>query len=170
MFKKRLSDFFLVIVKLQRFILIISSLAIVVGLGITVFMRYFIQSDLFGLEELLLIPALWLYFIGASFGAYDKYHVTADLLNVYLKNPFIKRVILIITTTVTLIVSIVMLVWAFEFIIWSVQSGAKSSAWKIPMYIPQSSVLFGFLLMTLYFARDFIEIIMKDNVNSSKGD
>src|SRR5699024_5984200 len=86
----------------QRTILIVCSLLLVIGLGATVVMRYILKIDLFGLEELLVIPAFWLYFIGASFGTYEKSHISAELVSVYVKNEKVKTYIEFFTSLGTM--------------------------------------------------------------------
>lgn len=159
------------VLQMQKVILLLSSLLIVLGLGITVTMRYFIKTDFFALEELLIIPAFWLYFIGASYGAHEKYHVIVDFINTYASKR-IAEIVQLFTVIVTVIVSVIMTVWAFDHVMWSFQSGSKSSAWKIPLYIAHSSVLVGFLLMTIYFIRDFISdlLTMIKDEQRSEGD
>lgn len=160
------------VLQVQKIILLISSLLIVLGLGITVTMRYFIKTDFFALEELLIIPAFWLYFIGASYGAHERYHVIVDFINTYASKK-VADIVQLITVIVTVVVSVIMTVWAFDYVMWSFQSGSKSSAWKIPLYIAHSSVLVGFLLMTIYFTRDFVIdllTILKNEQKQLEGD
>ncbi|HLR71174.1 MAG TPA: TRAP transporter small permease [Pseudogracilibacillus sp.] len=141
---------------MQRVILVICSLLLALGLGLTVIMRYILKIDLFGLEELIVIPAFWLYFIGASFGTYKKSHISAELVSVYIKSKKVKIYIEFLTSLVTTILCFIVSYWSIQFFVWSFLSGAKSSAWKIPQYIPHSAILVGFLLMSLYFIVQFI--------------
>lgn len=144
------------LISLQKGIMIISSILIVVGLVSTVFLRYVFDADLYGLEELIVIPAFWMYFIGASYGTYKNNHITADITNVYVKSQKVKSIIKLFGTTVSFIISLVFTYWATLFIGWSVESGATSTAWRYPLYIPQSAILFGFLLITLYMLLDVV--------------
>lgn len=144
------------LINLQKAILFVSSFLIVIGLAITVTMRYFIKSDFFGLEELLIIPAFWLYFIGASYGSYRKYHITVDIVNTYISRKKLLKIIQIITGIITIFVALIMAIWAFDYVKWTYVTGSKSSAWKIPLFIPNSSAFIGFILMTLYLIRDVV--------------
>lgn len=136
--------------------MIISSSLILIGLGVTVVLRYIFQTGLHGLEELIIIPAFWMYFIGAAYGTYKKEHITADIVSVYLKGEkkhlWLKLIISLINCSLISIFAF----WSIEYIIWSINSGAHSNVWKYPMYIPQSSILVGFGLMTLY---TFVELV-----------
>ncbi|SFB02089.1 TRAP-type C4-dicarboxylate transport system, small permease component [Lentibacillus halodurans] len=140
------------LLNLQKGIMIISSILILLGLVATVLLRYIFQADLYGLEELILIPAFWMYFMGASYGTHLDTHITADLTKVYIKDERIKSMVQLLNTVICLVIAIVFTFWANSFVIWSINSGGNSSAWKYPLYIPQSAIMIGFILMSLYLA------------------
>ncbi len=64
---------------LQRALLVLSSLFVVLIMCVTVLLRYVFKSDLFGMEEIVVIAAFWLYFMGSSYGVYDQSHVKRTL-------------------------------------------------------------------------------------------
>lgn len=146
----QLHRFWNILLAVQKGIMIISSVFILLGLVTTVVLRYIFQADLFGLEELILIPTFWMYFIGASYGTHLNEHITADLTKVYIKNEKVKSFIQFINTVICLVIAIVFTLWANNFVLWNINSGASSSVWNYPMYIPQSAILIGFLLMSFY--------------------
>ncbi|TRZ96342.1 MAG: TRAP transporter small permease subunit [Dehalococcoidia bacterium] len=51
-----------------------------------VVLRYVFQSPIFGIEELCILLAMWLYFIGLGYATYDRNHITVDILPVLTKN------------------------------------------------------------------------------------
>src|SRR5699024_8762724 len=108
------------------------------------------QADLYGLEELILIPAFWMYFMGASYGTHLDTHITADLTKVYIKSEKIKSIIQLLNTVICFVIAVVFTFWAYNFVVWSINSGGTSSAWQYPLYIPKSSIMVGFILMSLY--------------------
>lgn len=144
------------LLNMQRVILVICSLFLVFTIGLTVVFRYILNIDLFGLEEIIVIPAFWMFFIGASYGTYKKKHISAELVSVYVKKDKPRKIVETITSFVTLSLCLLITYWSIQFFSWSFTSGATSSAWRIPQYIPHSAVLFGFLLMTFYFIVHFI--------------
>jgi len=141
---------------IQRGIMILSSSLILLGLGVTVVLRYVFQTGLHGLEELIIIPAFWMYFIGAAYGTYTKEHITADIVSVYLKGEKKRLWLKVIISLINCSLISIFAFWSIEYILWSINSGAHSNVWKYPMYIPQSSILVGFGLMTLY---TFVELV-----------
>ena len=149
--KKYFNIFWDVLVKFQRFIVIGSSLFIILLMTLVVILRYGFKADLYGIEEIVIIAAFWLYFIGASLGSYDKSHIKADILDIYIKNEKIKGALNIVTSLITVIVVVVFSYWAMGLFMWGLEMKGKSPGWGIPLIIPQSSILIGFILMSFYF-------------------
>lgn len=143
--------------KTQRFIMFISSILIIIGLSLAVLLRYVLKIDLFGLEELLIIPIFFLYFFGAAYGSYENSHITADIMDTYVKNQTILKWLRIFTTFVSLAASSVFSFWAFQYFLWSVNKLEKTPGWHIPLFIPHGIVLIGFLLMSFYFLVHLIQ-------------
>ncbi len=154
--------------------MVISSILILIGLFLSVTFRYVLKIDLFGIEELLLIPTFLLYFIGAAQGSYEGSHITADILESYIKSEKIKAWNRLITSAVTLIVCLIITFWNSQYLIWSFNNGGTTSGYQIPLYIPHGTVSIGFILMSFYSLIHFFHQISlvkhemkKDKVESS---
>jgi len=52
------------LVKLQRWLMVASSIFVMLIMCLEVLLRYVFKSDLFGIEEIVVIAAFWLYFMG----------------------------------------------------------------------------------------------------------
>ncbi|RKL64800.1 hypothetical protein CR203_24350 [Salipaludibacillus neizhouensis] len=158
------------LVKVQKGIMIISSILILIGLFLSVCLRYVFKIDLFGIEELLLIPIFLLYFIGAAQGSYEKSHITADILESYVKSGKIKAWNRLVTSVVVLIVCLIITFWNSQYIFWSFNNGGNTSGYQIPLFIPHGTVLIGFILMSFYSLIDFFRQIsmVKDEMKKGK--
>ena len=154
---RKLWDFLL---SAQKFILFLSSIAIVLGISLQVFFRYVLEINLFGMEEVIIIFAFWLYFIGASYGTYEKSHISADIVTVYIKNKSLQAIMKMIVSIITLILCLLFTYWSVDFFMWGIEQGATSTSLHIPMTIPQSSIFIGFILMSFYLIVHFIQDLM----------
>lgn len=130
--------------------MIVSTTFILIGLVVTVLLRYVFNTDLFGIEELIIIPSMWMYFVGASYGTYKQTHISADLINSYVRSERIKQAIQLFNSIICFAIAIVFTIWANDFVSRNIQTGATSSGWNYPLYIPQSALLIGFALMCFY--------------------
>ena len=138
------------LIKTQKAIVFFSSIIVVLFLCLSVFFRYILKVDFFGIEELIIIPVFLLYFIGASLGSYENSHIGADILETFIKSKKVMNWIKLLTLSITSIVSFMFTLWAWEYFLFSVNSMEKTPGWQIPLLFPNGIVLIGFILMTLF--------------------
>ena len=141
----------------QKAFLIIGGVFASLLVLVEVILRYVVGSPLFGIEELIVFVAVWLFFMGASYGTYERSHVKADVLNIWIKDPIKLSWIEVMVNFITIILAVVFALWNFSYIEWSLVKAGKTVALRIPRYIPQFSILLGSLLMILYFFAELID-------------
>ena len=123
----------------------------------SVVLRYVFKGNFYGSDEVIMLFAFWLYFMGAVYGSYENSHIKADLLNVYIKNMRKKDAVALLGQLLTIVVNTIVLVWAIRYFGAEIAKGGLSTALKIPLVIPKSAVFFGFLLMEFYHVVYFIK-------------
>ena len=64
--------------KIQGVLLFITLLGIAILVFIQVILRYVLHHPLMGIEELLLFPTIWLYFLGSANASVEHTHITKD--------------------------------------------------------------------------------------------
>lgn len=112
--------------------------------------RYLFRGNFYGSDEVIMLFAFWLYFLGAAYGSFEDSHIKADLLSVYLKRDRVKDAMSLVAQTLTVVVNTIVLVWAARYFSLEVKRWGLSTSLKIPLVIPKSSIFFGFLLMEFY--------------------
>ncbi len=138
---------------LQRFLRIMMIVCSILSTGCMVYAviwRYFFQGNFYGSDEVIMLFAFWLYFMGAAYGSFENTHIKADLLQVYIHNLRTKDTVALIAQLLTVAVNTVILIWATEYFFSEIEKWGLSTALKIPLIIPKSSVFFGILLMEFY--------------------
>ena len=70
------------LINLQKIFMLVAGSIITLLVFVEVVLRYVLGSPLFGVEELICLIAMWLYFIGASYGAYERSHIKAELIHI----------------------------------------------------------------------------------------
>lgn len=126
----------------------------------SVILRYVFKGNFYGSDEVIMLFAFWLYFMGAVYGSYENSHIKADLLNVYIKNMRKKDAVALLGQFLTIVVNTIVLVWAIRYFGAEIAKGGLSTGLKIPLVIPKSAVFFGFLLMEFYHVIYFIKNTM----------
>ncbi len=139
-----------------------SVLLTLVICTVTLF-RYVIKGDLYGYEEWVKLFAFWLYFTGAAIGAYNRTHVSADLVNAYVQRGFFRNLLTFIRTLVTVGVCLLFTWYAWKFFMFGYMGPLgtgiaipKTTIWRIPYWTGYLSVFLGFAFMSYYFARDLM--------------
>jgi len=149
------------LIHLQRMFMVIAGSIITLLVFVEVVLRYVLGSPLFGVEELICLIAMWLYFIGASYGAYERSHIKAELIHIWFKKPKTYALVKAISSLITFILSIIMISWAYPYFIWGITKGETSQALLIPMVLSQSAIFVGAILMSLYFLTELIDYIFQ---------
>jgi len=149
------------LINLQKIFMLVAGSIITLLVFVEVVLRYVLGSPLFGVEELICLIAMWLYFIGASYGAYERSHIKAELIYIWFKKPRTYALIKAISSLITFILSIIMISWTYPYFIWGITKGETSQALLIPMVLSQSAIFVGAILMSLYFLTELIDYIFQ---------
>lgn len=141
----------------------VMSVLLVVIISAATIMRYVLEMDLYGYEEWIKIFAFWLYFMGAGYGAFAGTHVSADLVQSYMKESVLKRFIILLRTIITLSVTLLFTWYGYDFFMFGftgpLGTGVaipKTVAWRIPLWTAYLSIFLGLLSMSYYFFWDMV--------------
>ncbi|MDR2301873.1 MAG: TRAP transporter small permease subunit [Deltaproteobacteria bacterium] len=139
-----------VLTVIQQYILVVTSLSACLMIIMGAILRYFFEKDFYGSEELILLAAFWLYFIGASLATREDSHIAADLVSSHLKSPFTRLMAKTIKHAVSLCISLLASYWAYKFLAWNFARNPKTPAIKMPYILMQMPILICFILSSLY--------------------
>jgi TRAP-type C4-dicarboxylate transport system permease small subunit len=149
------------LVFLQKWFIIVAACMVTLLVFVEVMLRYVFRSPLFGVEELVVLVAMWLYFAGASYGAYERSHIKADLITIWFKTPRSLALVNTVASLITVVLSIIMVSWTYPYILWSLKKGGTTQALLLPRVLSQSAIFISALLMTLYFFVEFLDHFRK---------
>jgi TRAP-type C4-dicarboxylate transport system permease small subunit len=122
-------------------------LAIVINLG-NIVGRYGFGAAIFWAEEIMIYLVIWSVFLGGVAIAYRGEHIRMDLFSSKLRGAW--RTALDVTVTVLFLSSAVFaILQSFRVVSLHLHTGMVSVAAGVPMYIPHSALLIGFVLMLL---------------------
>jgi len=137
------------------------SVAVAFMLAWGVFSRSILNAPVFGLEELVLISAMWLYLMGAVLAGKDRSHLTGDFVSVIFKNKKFIAGMSVLATVISLIMALYFVSWSYELLAWSIKKSQITPVFKLPWYISQSSLFVGSVAMVFYLVRDVIKDCQK---------
>jgi TRAP-type C4-dicarboxylate transport system permease small subunit len=140
-----------------------TSAALTLIICAAAFFRYVVKGDLYGYEEWVKMLAFWLYFAGAAIGAYNRTHVSADLVQAYVPEGQLKRVLVVLRNLITVGVCLLFAWYGYEFFMFGFMGPLgtgiaipKTTVWRISFWVGYLSVFLGLSLMAYYFTRDLI--------------
>lgn len=142
-------------------IVVALSLAVAGMLAWGIFSRSMLNAPVFGLEELVLISAMWLYMLGAVLAAKDRSHLTADFVSVVFKNEKVIAGFAVLATVISIIMAVYFVSWSYELLAWSLKKAQITPVFKLPWYISQSSLFVGSVALVFYLIRDLIKDCQK---------
>lgn len=152
------SSFWKVLLSIQKLTLFITTCVMVGILGVVVLFRYALKLDFFGFDEIVMISAFWMYFIGSSYAMEKREHVRADILERILPLKG-KKTLRIISGTIQTLVAIEAMRLSISYIINGFKIWPTTSAWNLPMVTSMAAVTVGFVLMAFYVIVQFLEEI-----------
>jgi TRAP-type C4-dicarboxylate transport system permease small subunit len=143
--------------RLQRVVLLLCSALLTVLIAVQVFTRYVMGISLFGIEELASFIAVYMYFIGAAHGAWERGHISASLVDLVFAEGRVRAGIALVANFITVVLSAWMSVWAWQYLAFTIKRGTMSLETGISMVWIHGIMPVGLSLMTLYFAVELLD-------------
>jgi TRAP-type C4-dicarboxylate transport system permease small subunit len=158
---------------LKRATLVVTCVLFTVIILVEIAFRYFLFLPLHGIEELATYLAIWTYFIGGAYGAYERSHISASLIEMLVTNPRVSKLVRVVANAITVAVAAWMTVWTFEYLAWSVRLGPRSLELRAPLYWVHAAMFVGMALMTFYFAIELLDnlgVLRRDRAVRADGE
>ena len=133
----------------QRVIIMVSLAAVTLIISGACILRIF-GINFVGFEELATVAVFWLYMIGSSHGSYEQSQITADIMEVLLPESLGKNIMRLVKWIALFILGCVFAYWAFGLVMWSLQTNARSSYFRIPIGAGQIAILIGLIISCFY--------------------
>lgn len=137
-------------------LLTIGLLLMAFTMVMQVFYRYVLGVPLFGFEELVLIVAVWVYFLGAGYATYEGTHIKAGVLPYIVKNHIAREAIGAGAVFLSLVASVLLTYNAFGYNQFVHAAGARTTSLFIPIVYSTSSLVVGGAIMSLYFLLELL--------------
>lgn len=142
-------------------IAILASLAVTGLMAFLVVARYVLGLSVVGLHELIMLAAVALYMSGAIIASRKRDHLTVDWLAGAIAHPRSKAVHDLLIATLTIIITIFFMVWAFWMFSWGLERPQTTPAFQIPLWVPQAAIGVAAVGCFCYAVRDFVTALLK---------
>ena len=151
-----LSNIEKILLRFERAIMLSVGLLLPAMITVGVIFRYILKTDLYAIEELEVLLAIWFYFMGSAYASYKKQQITADILQAMVKSFATRKLVAIIASLIMVLVSIAFCYYSFDMMAYSWDKQPRTAVWKLPLVWEYLAVLLGFIIMTVYSIRDFV--------------
>jgi TRAP-type C4-dicarboxylate transport system permease small subunit len=149
------------IIGVQKGILIISSAVAVLLIVYNTIDRYFIQRGFFGFEELIIIFAMWLYWVAGMQASYEASHIKGDVVNIFVKSIKGRKIVALIAQGLTVFGLFFWVQWGLDYYEWIFGRGrAVTQGLRLPMWTSQMPLIIGFIAMFLYSIYHFVKTLI----------
>jgi len=145
----------------QGVLLFIILLGIAFLVFIQVILRYVLHHPLMGIEELLLFPTIWLFFLGNANASLERTQIKAPVIDAFIKAPKTIKIFRIIMVLISFIINCWLTYWAYQYFLYSIRVHKLSSSLYIPLVYAESLVFIGFFLMCIYTFTEIMDDIIK---------
>ncbi len=99
-----------------------------------VLMRYVFEIPVMGLEEILVYPTLWLYFLGSVNASREDTQIKANVLDVFLKADRSKLIVRVVADLMSLVTVLWLTYWAWDYFRYSRRVWKESPTLYIPTF------------------------------------
>jgi TRAP-type C4-dicarboxylate transport system permease small subunit len=140
----------------QKYIVIVFGTFMATAMTWTIISRLIFKNSLLGLEEIILITAIWFYMLGATIASSERSHIKVDIISMFIKNKKILTVIQVLISAFVLIVAIIICQLSFDLLSWALEKKTALPATRIPSAVPQSAFAISTVLFIFYFLRDLV--------------
>lgn len=117
---------------------------------IQVITRYILETPIMGLEEMALIPTLWLYLLGSVNASREDTQIRANVLDIFLKTERARAALKAIADGLSVAISIWLATWAWDFFTYSWRVGKGTPTLYLPTFLYESAVFIGLMLMIVF--------------------
>lgn len=135
---------------IMRVIMFAAMISLGLLMAAQVFMRYVISLPFLGIEEMAPMLAVWVYFVGMAYSSREREHIEGGLLSLIFKSDTVLLAVRLVGSIICLIALVIFLKYAWNFASFNMSLNRKSSYMRLPKYLWDLSMVFGFGMMCLY--------------------
>ena len=134
----------------------VAALLVLLGVCWVVAQRYFLRSSLMGADELILLVAFWMYFMGAAASARDRWHIRVNVVDSLPEGNWFRATCNLAVSVLNVGVTGAVTWLAMKNLIWNIESGTQTPVFRIPTYWFDAAIVVALGLSFIYFVLDLL--------------
>lgn len=139
---------------------LISSLMLVGLMLFLVLARYVFGWSIVGLLEVIMVFGMWLYMVGGLVASRKREHLVVDFVQTNIRDQQIRRIHQGFLSLVTLLITCFFVYLSYRMLKWGLRRPQQTPGLSIPLWLPQSAIMFAAIGCALYSLRDFVQCVI----------
>ena len=145
----------------EHTVTIICCVAIVLLVFVSVAMRYIFKSSFQGMEELIMLFAFGIYFIGAALSSREETQITADVMSLVVKKSRSQNLLRAFQNLADGVLIGICGVFSLEEMFFVLDAGSRTAGLKLPLWVIYMVIFIGLFLMAFYALVHSVEYFVK---------
>ncbi|MBB1485154.1 TRAP transporter small permease [Oceanospirillum sediminis] len=142
--------------KLFRTMMLLTCLGLAGLMFTQVIMRYVLESPFTGIEEVSILLAVWVYFLGMGYATREREHIHGGIVSLMVKDPQKIAFIRFVGSLICMIAACVFGYFAYKYALKEITRGRVSTNMRWPRGLWSASMIVGFAMMVGYFLLETI--------------
>lgn len=140
------------------YVLLIACVPLVFLIFGQVWLRYVFHLPLLWVEEIALIPAFWLYMMGAAYGAFNRSHIKVDIVDIAIKSPRRQIMVKFVASIIAVGLAGLFIKWGADLFIWDLEFNPRTYTLLLPKLWGHSALFIGGILVGFYFLVEAVDL------------
>ena len=142
--------------KFFRSLMMLACLLLAGLMFAQVMMRYVLDLPFSGIEEVSILLAVWIYFLGMGYATREREHIHGGIVNLLVKDHKKMAYIRLFGSVTCMIAACLFGYFAYEYALTEIDRGRVSANLRWPRGMWTASMILGFAMMTGYFLLEAI--------------
>ena len=142
--------------KVFRSLMMLTCLSLAALVFAQVIMRYVFESPFSGIEEVSILLAVWVYFLGMGYATREREHIHGGIVSLVVKDQQKVAYIRFIGSLICMIAACVFGYFAYKYALKEITRGRVSTNMRWPRGFWSASMIVGFAMMIGYFLLETI--------------
>lgn len=143
--------------KVFRTMMLLACLSLAGLMFAQVIMRYVLESPFTGIEEMSILLAVWVYFLGMGYATREREHIHGGIVSLVVKDQQKVAFIRFIGSLICMLAACVFGYFAYKYALKEISRGRVSTNMRWPRGLWSASMIVGFAMMVGYFLLETIQ-------------
>ncbi|CAM3908927.1 2,3-diketo-L-gulonate TRAP transporter small permease protein YiaM [Vibrio aerogenes CECT 7868] len=147
--------------RLFKYLLTILIGVVAFAQFIQVITRYVFEVPVMGLEEMTIIPTLWMYMLGAVNASRENTQIRANVLEIFIKSEWGHTLLALIGEVISFVISVWLTYWAWDYFKYALRVKKETPTLYIPTLIYECSLFIGLVLISGFILLHIVRLTKK---------